>query len=106
MMKTKVVGGKGAANGCKVEYEPAAGGDKQSIDCDIILVSTGRRPYTKGLQLEKAGLQADKYGRVEINDHLQTKVPHIYAIGDVIKGPMLAHKAEEEGIAAVEHIIG
>ena len=69
MMKTKVVGGKGGAGGCKVEVEAAEGGNKQTLDCDIILVSTGRRPFTQGLQLEKAGLEADKYGRVDINDH-------------------------------------
>ena len=106
LMKTKVVGGKGGADGCKVEIEPAEGGARQTLDCDVILVATGRRPFTQGLQLEKAGLVADKYGRVEINDHLQTKVPSIWAIGDVIRGAMLAHKAEEEGIACVEHIIG
>jgi len=106
LMKTKVVGGAGGPNGCKVEIEPAEGGARTSIDCDVILVSTGRRPYTAGLQLEKAGLAADKRGMVEINDHLQTKVPHIWAIGDVVRGAMLAHKAEEEGIAAVENIIG
>lgn len=106
LLKTKVVGGAGGASGCKVEIEPAAGGAKETLTCDVILVSTGRRPYTKGLQLEKAGLVADKFGRVDTNDHLQTKAKHIYAIGDVIKGPMLAHKAEEEGIAAVEHILG
>ena len=70
------------------------------------MVSTGRRAYTKGLQIEKAGITLDKFGRVETNDHWQTNVKHIYAIGDVIKGPMLAHKAEEEGIAAIEHILG
>ena len=106
LMKTKVVGGKGGADGCKVEIEPAEGGARQTLDCDVILVATGRRPFTQGLQLEKAGLFADKYGRVEINDHLQTKVPSIWAIGDVIRGAMLAHKAEEEGIACVENIIG
>lgn len=106
LMKTKVVGGKGGAEGCKVEIEPAEGGSRQSLDCDIILVATGRRAFTGGLQLDKAGLTTDKYGKVETNDHLQTKVSHIYAIGDVIKGAMLAHKAEEEGIAAVENIIG
>jgi dihydrolipoamide dehydrogenase len=106
MMKTKVVGGKGAASGCKVEVEPAEGGARQTLECDVILVSTGRRAYTQGLQLEKAGLVADKYGKVETDDHLRTKVPSIYAIGDVIKGAMLAHKAEEEGIAAVENILG
>ena len=105
-MKTKVIGGKGGPEGCKVEIESAAGGDKKTLDCDIVLVSTGRRPYTQGLQLEKAGLVADKFGRIETNDHWQTSVSNIFAIGDVIKGPMLAHKAEEEGIAAVEHILG
>jgi dihydrolipoamide dehydrogenase len=102
MLKTKVVGGSGSANGCKVEIEPAEGGAKQVLDADIILVATGRRPYTGGLQLDKAGLTTDKAGRIETNDHWQTQVKNIYAIGDVIKGAMLAHKAEEEGIAAVE----
>lgn len=106
LMKTKVVGGAGGPNGCKVEIEPAEGGSRTSLDCDIILVSTGRRAFTGGLQLEKAGLVADKRGMVEVNDHLQTKVPSIWAIGDVVRGAMLAHKAEEEGIAAVENIIG
>jgi dihydrolipoamide dehydrogenase len=106
LMKTKVVGGNGGPNGCKVEIEPAEGGSRTSLDCDVILVSTGRRAYTSGLQLEKAGLVADKRGMVEVNDHLQTKVPSIWAIGDVVRGAMLAHKAEEEGIAAVENIIG
>jgi dihydrolipoamide dehydrogenase len=106
LMKTKVVGGNGGPNGCKVEIEPAEGGSRTSLDCDVILVSTGRRAYTGGLQLEKAGLVADKRGMVEVNDHLQTKVPSIWAIGDVVRGAMLAHKAEEEGIAAVENIVG
>jgi dihydrolipoamide dehydrogenase len=106
LMKTKVVGGKGSAQGCKVDIEAAEGGKKQTLDCDVILVATGRRAFTGGLQLEKAGLTADKYGKVETDSHLRTKVPHIWAIGDVIKGAMLAHKAEEEGIAAVENIIG
>jgi len=106
MMKTKVVGGSGSANGCKVEVEPAEGGARQTLDADIILVATGRRAYTSGLQLEKAGLTTDKYGKVEINEHWETKVKGIYAIGDVVKGMMLAHKAEEEGIAAVETILG
>jgi dihydrolipoamide dehydrogenase len=64
MLKTKVVGGKGGPQGCKVEVEPAEGGAKQTIDCDIILVSTGRRAFTQGLQLDKAGLTTDKYGKV------------------------------------------
>lgn len=76
------------------------------MDADVVLVSTGRRAFTAGLQLDKAGLTTDKFGRVEINDHWETKVKGIYAIGDVVKGAMLAHKAEEEGIAAVERILG
>ena len=84
LMKTKVVGGKANAQGGVVEIEPAAGGAKQSLECDIILVSTGRRPFTGGLQLDKAGLAVDKYGRIETNGHWQTKVQNIYAIGDVI----------------------
>mmetsp|Transcript_47846 Transcript_47846/g.35064 ORF Transcript_47846/g.35064 Transcript_47846/m.35064 type:complete len:162 (-) Transcript_47846:39-524(-) len=106
MLSTKVVGGKTGPSGCKVDVEPSKGGEKTSIDADVVLVSTGRRAFTAGLQLEKAGLSADKFGRVEVNDHLQTSVKHIYGIGDVVRGVMLAHKAEEEGIAAVEHIIG
>ena len=72
----------------------------------MILLSIGRKPYTDGLQLEKAGLETNKFGRVDIDAHWQTKVPGIYAIGDVVEGALLAHKAEEEGIAAVEHILG
>lgn len=106
LMKNKVVGGSGGPNGCKVEIEPAEGGSRSTLDCDVILVSTGRRAFTNGLQLDKAGLTTDKYGKVETNEHWETKVKGIYAIGDVIKGAMLAHKAEEEGIAAVERILG
>lgn len=106
MMTTKVTGGSGSASGCKVHVEPAAGGAQQVLDCDIILVSTGRRAYTKGLGLENVGISTDKMGRVETNDHWETNTAGVYAIGDAIKGAMLAHKAEEEGIAAVEHILG
>jgi dihydrolipoamide dehydrogenase len=78
----------------------------ETLDADVILLSIGRKPYTEGLQLEKAGLEANQYGRVDINNHWETKVPGIYAIGDVVEGAMLAHKAEEEGIAAIEQICG
>ena len=78
----------------------------ETLDADVILLSIGRKPYTDGLQLEKAGLEANQYGRVDINNHWETKVPGIYAIGDVVEGAMLAHKAEEEGIAAIEQICG
>lgn len=70
------------------------------------MVATGRRPYTDGLGLENLGIQTDKLGRIDVDSHFRTAVPSIYAIGDCIDGPMLAHKAEEEGIAAVETIAG
>lgn len=73
---------------------------------DYCLVAVGRRPYTDGLNLESAGLKADERGRIPVNDHLQTSVPHIYAIGDVVRGAMLAHKAEEEGVFVAEQIAG
>jgi dihydrolipoamide dehydrogenase len=73
---------------------------------DYCLVAVGRRPYTDGLNLEAAGLEADERGRIPVNDHLQTSVPHIYAIGDVVRGAMLAHKAEEEGVFVAEQLAG
>lgn len=73
---------------------------------DYCLVSVGRRPYTEGLGLENVGIKVNERGQIEINDHLQTNVPNIYAIGDVVKGAMLAHKAEEEGVVAAEIIAG
>lgn len=76
------------------------------LEGDYCLVSVGRKPYTDGLNLEKAGVKMDERGRVEVNDHLQTNVPNIYAIGDVVKGAMLAHKAEEEGVMVAELLAG
>lgn len=81
-------------------------GEIEAMDCDVALISIGRHANTEGLQLEKAGLATDERGVIPTNDHWQTKHSHIYGIGDVVKGAMLAHKAEEEGIAAVEHILG
>jgi dihydrolipoamide dehydrogenase len=81
-------------------------GEKLELKGDYCLVSIGRRPYTDGLNLEAAGLSTDKAGRIETDAHLRTSVPHIYAIGDVVKGAMLAHKAEEEGIFVAETIAG
>ncbi len=81
--------------------------DKElSFEVDKVLVSVGRRPYTQGLGLEQLGVKTDKAGRVEIDEHFRTSVPGIYAIGDVVRGPMLAHKAEEEGVACAELIAG
>jgi len=84
----------------------APNGQEITLEGDYCLVSVGRRPYTDGLNLEAAGLAADNRGRIEVDDHLRTKVSHIYAIGDVIRGAMLAHKAEEEGVFVAETIAG
>jgi len=92
-------------NAVRVTAEPRKGGDPLVLDAEKVLVATGRRPFTEGLGLEELGVAMER-GMVTVNDHWQsTTHPSIYAIGDVIKGPMLAHKAEEEGIAAVEQII-
>ena len=76
------------------------------LEGDYCLVATGRRPYTEGLGLDKAGVVVNNRGQIEVNEHLQTNVPHIYAIGDVIRGAMLAHKAEEEGVYVAEYLNG
>ncbi len=102
----KVTGTKTTADGVTLTMEPSKGGDPVTLDANVVLVATGRRPYTKGLGLEEMGIQMDKLGRIEVDDHFRTQIPNIYAIGDCIKGPMLAHKSEEEGIAAVELIAG
>ncbi|MBT0574078.1 dihydrolipoyl dehydrogenase [Riemerella anatipestifer] len=81
-------------------------GEEVSVEGDYCLVSVGRRPYTDGLGLENAGVDLDERGRVKVNDHLQTNVSNIYAIGDVVKGAMLAHKAEEEGVFVAETLAG
>lgn len=89
-----------------VKAKPKAGGDEIELKGDYVLVAVGRRPYTDNLGLEKAGLKVDERGRIPVNDHLQTSVSHIYAIGDVVRGAMLAHKAEEEGVFVAEVIAG
>jgi len=89
----------------KVMIEAVKGGATETLTADTVLVSTGRRPYTDGLNLEKVGVAMDGK-KIKINSHFQTNVPSIYAIGDVVAGPMLAHKAEEEGIACVENLVG
>jgi dihydrolipoamide dehydrogenase len=95
----KVTAARKHENGAIVEME-----GEQPIQCDRVLMSVGRVPNTDGLGLEAVGIRTDKKGRIEIDPHFATSVPGIYAIGDVIAGPMLAHKAEEEGVACVEHI--
>ncbi len=79
---------------------------QENLECDKVLVSVGRKPYTEGLNLSKIGVKKDEKGRIEVNKKFQTSIPNIFAIGDVIKGPMLAHKAEEEGIAVAEILAG
>ncbi|CEM23213.1 unnamed protein product [Vitrella brassicaformis CCMP3155] len=105
---TKVVGAEVHANGATVITEPAKGGAQSKIECDKILLSVGRVPFTEGLGLEQLGVTKDKMGRVDVDPHTfqVPNFPSLRAIGDVIVGPMLAHKAEEEGIAAVELIAG
>ncbi len=90
----------------KASVEPAAGGAAVAIEADVVLVAIGRVPYTEGLGLEAVGIKLDNRGRIPTNNHYATTVPGIYAIGDVIAGPMLAHKAEDEGIAVAEIIAG
>jgi len=105
-LKTKVVNNEVVEDGVILTTEAAKGGKEKTQKYDIVLVSTGRRPYTDGLNLEQLGIKTDKLGRIEVDKHFKTAVPSIYAIGDCIDGPMLAHKAEEEGIAAIETIAG
>ncbi|KAF6254877.1 dihydrolipoyl dehydrogenase [Scenedesmus sp. NREL 46B-D3] len=89
-----------------LEVEPAKGGDKSTMEVDVVLVSAGRRPYVTGLGLENVGITPNRRGQIEVDSHFRTSVPSIYAIGDCIPGPMLAHKAEEDGVAAVEIMAG
>ncbi|MFT6072686.1 MAG: dihydrolipoamide dehydrogenase [Dasania sp.] len=105
-LSTKVTGVSKTDTGHSISVEPAAGGDVQTIDCDIVLMSIGRKAYTDSLNLEAVGISVDDKGRVDINDNFQTSQANIYAIGDVVRGPMLAHKAEEEGVAVAEIISG
>ena len=89
-----------------VTIEPAAGGDPETTDADVVLVAIGRRPFTEGLGLEAAGVTLDERGRIVTDSHFRTNVEGVYAIGDVIAGPMLAHKAEDEGVAVAEMLAG
>lgn len=105
-LSTKVTSAKKSAKGVTLAVEPATGGKAETLEADVVLVAIGRKAYTEGLGLDKVGIQTDERGRVKVDKHFRTAVPNIYAIGDVIAGPMLAHKAEEEGIAAVETMAG
>jgi dihydrolipoamide dehydrogenase len=103
---TKVTGVSVKGKKATVTIEPAAGGASETIAADVVLVSIGRRPNTDGLALDKAGLGVNARGQIEIDARFATTVPGIWAIGDVVPGPMLAHKAEDEGIAVAENIAG
>ncbi|WP_157220286.1 dihydrolipoyl dehydrogenase [Flavisphingomonas formosensis] len=105
-LSTKVTSAKATGTGVTLTVEPAAGGAAETIDADVVLVAIGRRPNTEGLALDKAGLATNKRGQIEIDHDFATSVPGIWAIGDVVPGPMLAHKAEDEGIAVAENIAG
>ena len=103
---SKVTKAEVGINGIVLSVEPAKGGAAETVEADIVLVCIGRRPYVEGLGLDKAGVKLTPRGRIEVDAHFQTSVPGIYAIGDVIDGPMLAHKASEDGVACVETIAG
>ncbi len=105
MLSSKVAKVETAKNAAKATVEPAGGGDAKTLDADIVLVAIGRRPFTEGLGLEALGVAMER-GQVVIDDHFQTNVPGVFAIGDVVRGPMLAHKAEDEGVAVAEMLAG
>ncbi|EXL05982.1 dihydrolipoyl dehydrogenase [Aquamicrobium defluvii] len=103
---SRVTGVAKSGKGASVTFEPVKGGDAETIEADVVLIATGRKPYTEGLGLKEAGVELDERGRVKTDGHLRTNVPGIYAIGDVVAGTMLAHKAEDEGVAVAEIIAG
>ena len=105
-LSSKVTAASKAKNGVTLSVEPAAGGAAETVAADVVLVAVGRVPYTEGLGLEDVGVARDGKGRIEVGPHFETTVKNVYAIGDVIKGPMLAHKAEDEGIALAERLAG
>ncbi|PWS35283.1 dihydrolipoyl dehydrogenase [Falsiroseomonas bella] len=105
-LKTKVTGAKQDETGVTLTLEPAAGGKAEELRADVVLLAIGRRPYTEGLGLKQVGVALDERGRVVTDAHFATSVPGIFAIGDAIIGPMLAHKAEEEGVALAEMLAG
>ena len=102
----KVTSAKTSKAGVTLSVEPAAGGAATEVTSDVVLVAIGRTPFTEGLGAKEAGIALDERGRVIVDDHFATNVKGIYAIGDVIRGPMLAHKAEDEGIAVAEILAG
>ncbi len=108
IMEAKVTGAETAPSPSRtlVKYERLKDQNQSSVEADVVLVATGRRPYSDGLNLEGLGIKTDNRGVVQIDDHFRTSIPNIYAVGDLVRGPMLAHKAEEEGVAVAEIIAG
>ncbi|MCM0606904.1 MAG: dihydrolipoyl dehydrogenase [Xanthomonadaceae bacterium] len=102
----KCLGSKPSGSGVEVEIEEIVTGNKSKLPADVVLVSTGRKPFTKNCGLEENGIAMDKQGRLIINEHFETNLPGVYAVGDIVAGPMLAHKAEEEASAAAEIMVG
>ena len=105
-LSSKVTAVTNKGNQVEVSFENNQTSQKEAMLVDKVLVAVGRKPYTEGLNLNKLGIKKDPQGRIEVNEKLQSSIKNIYAIGDIIKGPMLAHKAEEEGIAVAEIIAG
>ena len=105
-LSSKVTAAAKAGPKVKLAVEPAAGGPAEVVEADVLLVAVGRVPFADGLGLDEAGVKRDGKGRIEVDGHFATSVPGIYAIGDVIRGPMLAHKAEDEGVALAEILAG
>lgn len=105
-LASKVTGAEKIKSKVKLTVEPAAGGASETIEADTVLLAIGRVPFTEGLGLDEVGVKRDGKGRVEVGPHFETNVPGIYAIGDVIRGPMLAHKGEDEGVALAELLAG
>jgi dihydrolipoamide dehydrogenase len=103
---TKVTGAKNGKGGVTLTLEPAKGGDAEELKSDVVLVAIGRRPFTEGLGLQELGVAMDNRGVIQVDENYQTSVAGIYAIGDCVPGPMLAHKAEEDGVVAVERMTG
>ncbi|MBN8538191.1 MAG: dihydrolipoyl dehydrogenase [Deltaproteobacteria bacterium] len=106
LMSTKVFAAEKTSKGIDIEYESLTDGKKNKISTEVVLVATGRKPFTQGLGCEELGIQKDPQGRISVDSHYQTNIKGIHAIGDVIHGPMLAHKAEEEGVALAELLAG
>jgi dihydrolipoamide dehydrogenase len=105
ILEAKVIGQKTSGDVVTIEFENLKDGSKARLECDVCLVAVGRKPFSEGLGLETLGIEKDARGFVQVNAHYQTKYPNIFAIGDLIPGPMLAHKAEEEGVAVAELLV-